>query len=274
MHRDLKPANILVASHIESAVPLVKLADFGVSLLLGEQTDRRHTTSQTAAAAAGPSAGSAQSNQKPEAVFDPWNQSDAFDEQLLVATAGAKNDGPALVPDLEDGDDQRATASLVFGVAGKALAEPSSSEDAGAAQGAELSRQKKAAGLMSTARLTQAGMLIGTPMYMAPELGNGSSQDVDPASDIFSFGVVAFELLTGQAPFAEAPVLARWQEEPVVIAQARAVRPDLPLELALLIDSCLCQDPAQRPSARTLAMRLQERLILSSPPDKKISHGV
>src|SRR5262249_618093 len=49
-------------------------------------------------------------------------------------------------------------------------------------------------------RLTSSGNLLGTPMYLSPEQGAGK-RDLTPASDIFSLGVVFYELLTGHRPF-------------------------------------------------------------------------
>ena len=50
-------------------------------------------------------------------------------------------------------------------------------------------------------RLTMTGMLLGTPLYMAPEAIEGA-RDATPAVDMFAFGVMAFELLAGREPFA------------------------------------------------------------------------
>ena len=52
-------------------------------------------------------------------------------------------------------------------------------------------------------RLTKAGAIMGTPAYMAPEQASGNTAQIGPASDLYSAGVVLYELLTGSRPFAE-----------------------------------------------------------------------
>ena len=83
---------------------------------------------------------------------------------------------------------------------------------------------------------------MGTPSYMAPELERGARQ-ATPASDMFALGVVAYELLSGRAPFAEAPVLAR--------LAGRSCPPPAALEnrIGAFVERCLSFDPAKRPSA-------------------------
>ena len=84
---------------------------------------------------------------------------------------------------------------------------------------------------MSSPRITQEGAISGTPLFMSPEQANGQSE-VDPRSDIYSLGAVAYTLLTGLPPFDRPSPMA------VIIAHARdealppsRFRPDVPADL-------------------------------------------
>ena len=50
-------------------------------------------------------------------------------------------------------------------------------------------------------RVTQSGMIVGTPAYMSPEQVTGDQEEVGPAADIYALGVILYELLTGDIPF-------------------------------------------------------------------------
>lgn len=106
--------------------------------------------------------------------------------------------------------------------------------------------------------LTQTGMLLGTPLYMAPELAIGSREAL-PASDIFSLGVIAFELFTGAMPFAIPPVLAVWQRRSWPTLRLGEKRPDLPAQLTALLDRCLASNPTLRPTLPELLAALPAR---------------
>lgn len=95
--------------------------------------------------------------------------------------------------------------------------------------------------------LTRMGTSIGTPSYMAPEQGAGDP-DTDHRADLYAFGAMAYELLTGATPFGDRPahalLIAHLAEAPVPVAERRR---DTPEPLAQLVMQCLKKDPAERP---------------------------
>ena len=97
--------------------------------------------------------------------------------------------------------------------------------------------------------LTQLGTSIGTPAYMAPEQAAGDP-DVDHRADIYAFGCMAFELLSGRPPFhgrTPARTLgAHMGEAPPNIAE---LRPDAPAALCELVMRCLAKDADARPQS-------------------------
>jgi serine/threonine-protein kinase len=108
------------------------------------------------------------------------------------------------------------------------------------------------------ATLTQAGTVIGTPTYMAPEQATGDSS-VDHRADLYSFGCLAYELFAGHPPFREQTthllIAAHLTAVPRPITELRA---DVPQQAADLIARCLAKAPAERPqSARELLPALE-----------------
>jgi tetratricopeptide (TPR) repeat protein len=93
--------------------------------------------------------------------------------------------------------------------------------------------------------LTLAGTAIGTPAYMSPEQAVGDP--VDARSDLFSFGVVLYQMFTGVLPFQGATSLSLMRQ--VVHEQQRPLRvvaPEVPERLAFVIEKCLAKEPADR----------------------------
>ena len=103
------------------------------------------------------------------------------------------------------------------------------------------------------ATLTQAGTVIGTPPYMAPEQATGDA-GVDHRADLYAFGCLGYELFAGRPPFqAESShllITAHLITPPRPVAE---LRPDVPSAVAELLSRCLEKAPADRPqSAREL----------------------
>ena len=101
------------------------------------------------------------------------------------------------------------------------------------------------------ATLTQVGTSIGTPAYMAPEQAAGDP-DIDHRADIYALGAMAYELLSGQAVFAnrtpQRMLAAHMSETPTPVAQ---LRPDTPQQLAELVMHCLAKEAKDRPQDAT-----------------------
>jgi serine/threonine-protein kinase len=104
--------------------------------------------------------------------------------------------------------------------------------------------------------LTQTGTVLGTSNYIAPEQASG--QQVDERSDVYSLGVVLFELLTGELPFVGESFVAvalRHVNEPAPPLLGR--RPDAPPALAALVDRMLAKDHRGRPSMDEVVATLE-----------------
>ena len=201
--RNLKPANILIAEAEPGAPPLVKLADFGIS----------------------------------------------------VVARNDKGEPPG----------QRAISPLVSLLTGEADAEEVSLsevsiEEPPAAPAGERDRRARAPAATPGGRaraddLTEAGMIVGTPMYMAPEISFGS-RHAQPSSDVFALGVIAYELLTKELPFRRPPVGTVLRQETLRIPLGLRALAGLDPTLVALFERALSMDPAQRPSAAELATAL------------------
>lgn len=113
---------------------------------------------------------------------------------------------------------------------------------------------------------TQMGTIMGTATNMSPEQCLGT--EVDARSDMFSFGVVLYEMTTGKMPF-EAPLAAALlmmilQKEPV---RVRQLVPAVPAELDQLIHRCLSKEREKRPTAMEVAAALKKIQASLNAPD-------
>jgi tetratricopeptide (TPR) repeat protein/TolB-like protein len=115
--------------------------------------------------------------------------------------------------------------------------------------------------------LTVAGTSIGTPAYMAPEQAAGDPA-TDHRADFYSFGILAYELLSGQTPFHGLPparmLAAQLSERPRDI---REIRPDTPAALAQLVMRCLEKSPDDRPQQGADIVKILDSVTSSSASD-------
>ena len=104
--------------------------------------------------------------------------------------------------------------------------------------------------LESSTLMSQAGLIVGTPMYMSPEQADG--QRVGPASDRYSLGVVAYGLLTSRPPFqAETPLALLRAHIDKPLPPPRSLNPDLPEAVEAMLFKIMAKDPGDRFASAT-----------------------
>lgn len=104
------------------------------------------------------------------------------------------------------------------------------------------------------------GKLLGTVGYMSPEQAQGKMDEIDHRSDIFSFGCMLFEAVTGRRPFqgeSRVQSLYRLVYEPAPLL--KDLNPEAPVELQRIVRRCLAKDPDERyQSIQDVALELKE----------------
>jgi len=113
--------------------------------------------------------------------------------------------------------------------------------------------------------LTQTGAVVGSPYYMAPEQATG--QPCDFRADIYSLGVVLYEMLSGERPFTGAnalSIIAKHLQAPM--PSLRTKRPDIPPLAATIVERMTMKEPQKRYASYGLLLRDIDRILSESAP--------
>ena len=121
----------------------------------------------------------------------------------------------------------------------------------------------KALDSAATGNLTMTGSTVGTPHYMAPE--QAMAADVGAATDLYSVGIIAFELLTGRVPYADTntPMAVLLKQVNEKIPSMRSINPDLDPNIAAWVDGMVAKRPEDRPENAVVAWESLEDTVLS-----------
>jgi len=123
---------------------------------------------------------------------------------------------------------------------------------------------------------TQAGTVFGTPRYMSPEQAQGRT--LDTRSDLYSLGVILYQMLTGRPPFTDddaVVVMARHIKTPPRPMSESAPDAAVPAEIEAVVMKALSKDPNDRPrDAEAMAAELTHALELAGPLASPASSGV
>jgi len=119
----------------------------------------------------------------------------------------------------------------------------------------------KIASREKSAAVTQHGVVVGTPSYMAPEQASDGTDPVGPASDVYSLGAILYAMLTSRPPFEEKTALNTILKvvSPEPPPSPASLRPDVPALLEQICMKCLAKKPVDRyESAHALAEALRQ----------------
>jgi len=260
IHRDLKPDNIWLEPNQRGGYT-VKVLDFGIAKLesahivdTGEHEIRQSAT-PTFSGSANATFGGADDG----TIHDSISPTMLAESATMAGLADAKTMiQPAVAKDTPAGSEDR---TAIFDTAGPNDADSTGTKLISDVEGSSESKALSTADLLNdetlaTKDLTRVGAVLGTPLYMSPEQCAGYK--LDARSDIYSLGVIAYQMLSGDTPFKGdfSKVMEAHKVLPPPPLNAKKVRKKLKRSIA----AALSKDPSARPpSAEAFASVLRSR---------------
>jgi serine/threonine protein kinase len=250
VHRDLKPDNIWLEPNRRGGYT-IKVLDFGVAKLAEESglSQRPLLLEAEAKTNPNPLATVASDSSQPLARTTAANAAELREAATLVDSPSTMTgdegqtllfNNPTTTSELNRREATEAATQLFQPTDQK-------SEENTLLFGPQTRSGASTGGTGSKGMLTQVGSLLGTPLYMSPEQCRG--EELRASSDIYSLGVITYQMLTGETPFSgdlQTVMRLHQEAEPPPL---REKNPKVSKKVALLVERAMAKDPAARPTS-------------------------